>query len=498
MEIMEMIMIRKTWGFFLVLFCGLLPGVYARGGRETGGGYSESEAFFPVVDALSSASILRADSHTMVYVGERTGTNYWLNRVDLDNPGRKISRNVGGNVAVIKAGSGRIGIIQAVEHGYEAFAGSYIKIYDAASLDLLKTFPLAPPTSGGRTVEPLHHRDPSLALGGAYAVVLTEDDGFFSGGGPQQYVSVYDLAGNRGASHSPAFSGNAGGPRGQMNPALGVGALMGAAVNGDYLIVGGSAGTAVFRIDGGAAGLAITRLADSDGQGSHWFTDNGSYVLESKNGSGTVKVWKWGGVPAALGTIDINGNNSGNVQALCFDPEDPAKAYFYCKAAAVSSGSVPASPNSGNLYSVDLKAPSLTPALRFKFPSLVVRAGSAYYNPALTGLWTIEKQKAGGGEYFIFSGAYSYTPANGGSVTLGAVLTVKNPAEGESIGGVYRGAESTLDPKLTEERFNAPYNTPVRTLKTFKTAAGKLYLAAKNYTARGAPPEYRLILEEIR
>ncbi|MDR2747819.1 MAG: hypothetical protein LBB77_10295 [Treponema sp.] len=47
-------------------------------------------------------------------------------------------------------------------------------------------------------VEPLYHRDPSLALGGTYAVVLTEDDEFFTDGGPQQYLSVYDIAGNRG------------------------------------------------------------------------------------------------------------------------------------------------------------------------------------------------------------------------------------------------------------------------------------------------------------
>ena len=493
-------MAKKNWGFFPVLFCVLIFGAYPQGGREgrADPGYSESEAFFPVVDALSSASILRTGDHTMVYVGERTGTSYRLNRVDLDEPDKKISRELGSNAAVIKAGGGRIGVIQAVEHGYEAFAGSYIKIYDAASLGLLRTFPLAPPAAAGRRVEPLHHRDPSLALGDNYAVVLTEDDGFFTGGGPQQYVSVYDIAGDKGASHTPAFSGAGGGPRGAANPALGIGVLMGALVNGDYLLLGWSSGTAVFRIDAGGAELAITRLTDSDGQGNHWFKDNGAYVLESKSGSGTVKVWKWGGVPRALGTVDINGNNSGNVQALCFDPDSPALAYFYCKAAASAAGSVPASPNSGNVYSVDLEAETLRPVLRFKFPSLVIRVGSAYYNPVLTGLWTIEKQTPATDEFFVFSGAYSYTPEGGGPVTVGAVLTVKNPAEGETIGGVYRGADSTLDPKLREERFNAPYNTAVRTLKTFKNSKGNLYLAAKNYTARGAPSEYRLILEEIR
>ncbi|MDR2747820.1 MAG: hypothetical protein LBB77_10300 [Treponema sp.] len=144
-------MAKKSLGLFLVLLCGAFFNAYPRGEKDTAKanlGYSETEAFFPVVDALSSASILRTDAHTMVYVGERTGTSYWLNRVDLDDPGKKISRNVGSNAAVIQAGGGKIGIIQAVEHGYEAFAGSYIKIYDAASLALLKTFPLAPPGAG--------------------------------------------------------------------------------------------------------------------------------------------------------------------------------------------------------------------------------------------------------------------------------------------------------------------------------------------------------------
>lgn len=200
------------------------------------------EAFFPIVDALSSASILRVNSHTMAYVGERTGSSYKLNKVDLDNPTTKVSLDIGGNVAVITAGGGKIGLIQAVEQGYEAFAGSYTKIYDAETLKLLKNIPLAPPAAEGRIVEPLHHRDPSLAITDKYAVVLTEDDGFFSSGGAQQYVSVYDIAGSKGASHTNAFSSGNAGARGDPNPALGVGTLMGAVVHGDYIILGGPPG----------------------------------------------------------------------------------------------------------------------------------------------------------------------------------------------------------------------------------------------------------------
>jgi WD40 repeat protein len=457
--------------------------------------YSETEAFFPVVDALSSASILRVDSKTMVYVGERTGTNYWLNRVDVDNPDQKISRNIGGNVAVITAGGGKIGIIQAVEHGYEAFAGSYTKIYDAQSLALLKTISLAPPAADGRIVEPLHHRDPSLAITDKYAVVLTEDDGFFASGGAQQYVSVYDIAGSKGASHTNAFSGNAGEPRGDAKGDLGVGTLMGAAVNGDYIILGGSAGTAVFKIDAGGDSLSISKVEGSaDTVGNHWFKDNGAYVLESKSNTGTVKVWKWNGasVPTAVGTVDVNGNNTGSVQALCFDPDNPARAYFYQKVA-----------DAGNVYSVDLSNAELPKTLLFKFPKVVIqvsgRGGSAYYECVLTnGLWTIEVQKDSTDTYYVFSGSYSYTPAGGSATTVGSVLTVKNPANGTTIGGTYTDSSTaTLDPKVAEERFSAPYGTAVRTLKTFKSSSGDIYFAAKNYTASGAASNYKLVLEQV-
>ncbi|MDR2808811.1 MAG: hypothetical protein LBB43_07400 [Spirochaetaceae bacterium] len=190
-------MVSRIVEYTLPLVCGvlLLVGCATNGtdneGETVDLALTKTEAFFPVVDALSSASILRVNSHTMVYVGERTGTSYKLNKVDWDAPNEKTSRDIGGNVAVITAGGGNIGIIQAVEEGYESFAGSYTKIYDAVSLKLLKIFPLAPPAAGNRRVELLHHRDPSLAITDKYAVVLTEDDGFFGSGGAQQYVSVY-------------------------------------------------------------------------------------------------------------------------------------------------------------------------------------------------------------------------------------------------------------------------------------------------------------------
>jgi hypothetical protein len=299
----------------------------------------------------------------MAYVGERTGTSYKLNKVDLNTPDKKISQDIGGNVAVITASANgsKIGLIQAVEQGYEAFAGSYTKIYDATSLNLLKTWPLAPPAAEGRIVEPLHHRDPSLSLTDKYAVVLTEDDGFFASGGAQQYISVYDIAGSKGASHTKAFDEGTNGARGTANTVLGVGTLMGAVVNGDYIILGGNTGTAAFKIDASGDTLAVTKVDDSaDTTGNHWFKDNGSYVLESKSNTGKVKVWKWNGTsaPTAVGEVDVNGNNSGNVQALCFDPDNPATAYFYQKAGT----------DAGNVYSVDLSAQTLTKTTLFKFP----------------------------------------------------------------------------------------------------------------------------------
>ncbi|MDR2808812.1 MAG: hypothetical protein LBB43_07405 [Spirochaetaceae bacterium] len=139
-------------------------------------------------------------------------------------------------------------------------------------------------------------------------------------------------------------------------------------MNGDYLILEGSTGTAVFKIDASSDIFAIAKIEGSaDTTGNHWFKDNGSYVLESKSGTGKVKVWKWNGLeaPTSGGEVDVNGSTSGNVQAICFDPEDPAKAYFYCKLAEETG-------NGGNVYSVDLTNPTVK-TLLFKFPSIVIQ-----------------------------------------------------------------------------------------------------------------------------
>jgi hypothetical protein len=358
----------------------------------------------------------------------------------------------------------------------------------------LKTFPLAPPAAEGRIIEPLHHRDPSLSLTDKYAVVLTEDDGYFASGGVQQYVSVYDIAGNKAAYHANAFQGNSGAARGAASAVLGVGTLAGATVNGDYIILGGSDGTAVFQIDASGSALTISKVGTSDTTGNHWFKDNGVYVLESKSGTGAVKVWKWSasGAPTEVGTIDVSG--SGSVQALCFDPENSAKAYFFNKVATSSEY--------GAVYSVDLNASSLGKTTLFSFPKAVIqvagRGSSAYYQLEMSGTWTIEKQSDGADNYYVFSGGYSYTPSGGSATTVGAVFTVKNPASGETIGGSYTNINSaTLDPAVTETRFSAPYNTAVRTLKTFKSASGDIYFAAKNYTANGVASVYQLLLEQI-
>ncbi|MDR1909539.1 MAG: hypothetical protein LBQ35_06455 [Spirochaetaceae bacterium] len=446
---------------------------------------SRSEAAFPVVDALSSASILRVDSHTVAYVGERVGTNYKLNLVDLDNPGEKLSREIGGNVAVITAGGGRIALIQAVEHGYETFAGQYTRVYDAGNLALVKTIPLAPPEAEGRVVEPLHHRDPSLAISDRYVAVATEDDGFFSSGGAQQYLNIYEIGGSGSSPTLPIYGGASGGARGSSA----IGALMGVAINGDYLLVGGSTGTAVYKID---SGLELTQVAASDGVGNHWFKDNGVYVLESKSNTGTVKVWKWNGgeAPTALGTIDVNETGSGSVQALAFDADDPAKAYFYAKVTG------------GNVYSVNLAAASLTKTLEFSFPNAVItisgRGGSASYEvPLITGLWTIEKQSTGGHDYYVFSGSYSYTPAGGAAVTNGAVFIITDPPRGANIANQGDATTPVADSRVTVEGFTAPWGTAVRTLKTFKSSSGDIYFAAKNYTASGAASNYKLVLKQI-
>jgi hypothetical protein len=413
-------------------------------------------------------------------------------------------------VAVITASvdGSKIALIQGTEIGYETFAGEYAKVYDA-NLNLLKTIPLSPPDAEGRTVEPLHHRDPSLAVTDKYVAVATEDDGYFGSGGAQQYVSVYEINGDK-ANHLKVFSGTAGGARGTTIGGIGGGnnpALMGIAMSGNYLLVGGNAGTAIYKIDNNTLALTQVGTTDTADGGCHWFKDNGSYVLESKTGAGAgkVRVWRWNGAsaPSAVGTVDINETGSGSIQALSFDPDNSARAYVYCRVAAydTTTQAPPAvtSPNAGHVYSVNLT--TATKELLFEFPTLVITTGTGTSATTtiypLSGLWNIEKQTSGSSEYYVFSGSYALT---GGTTVGGIVLTIKNPTLADSpYGNAGNTTTPAVDPRVGVQTFTAPFATAIRTLKTFKTTSG-VYYAAKNYTSGGTgvfSSSYKLVLERL-
>jgi hypothetical protein len=452
------------------------------------------------VDALSSASILRLNRNTVVYVSKEAPNTYKLNAVDVNEPTKVIHTATIGNtendnVSIITAtpDGSKIAVYTGKESAYETFDAKDIVIYDNSLIEKKRiTVGAGVDSARNHVLRPLHHRDPSLALTNNYVAIIWEDTGdhIAKGAGAvaadtrytnQMYISVYDIAGDKKPVHKKAYgtlSGTFGAdPKYATVPNtvtdLGIGTPVIVAINGNYLIAGGSnvatgaaatfaGGSAVFTISTGTNNdLVLTRPnTTNDAAAPHWIKTNGEYAMESKAGTGIVKVWKWNaaGVPTAVGNVETAG--SGNIQALSFDPDEPFRGYIYVK-------------TFGNgLYLGDVLKVNLinrSKKVLFNF--------TQYKGNSLSGIWTIEKESNGTDTFFTFSGGYG-TPA------VGATWVLRNPPTD--------GSEVSNPIAVTE------YASAVRTMKVFRNSAGHVFYAAKNYTTNPiADAKYTLRLIRI-
>lgn len=135
----------------------------------------------------------------------------------------------------------------------------------------------------------------------------------------------------------------------------GIGSPTSLATRGDYVLIGGSVGTAAFKI---GANWDVSVAVANDNIVSHWMVDNGEYVMDCALFQ--VKAWKWNGSSAPTKKIidGLGANasaNRGYVRVLCFDQEDGSKAYVCVKnSPATPASGIPAKPN--GFYSLDLAA----------------------------------------------------------------------------------------------------------------------------------------------
>jgi hypothetical protein len=183
--------------------------------------------------------------------------------------------------------------------------------------------------------------------------------------------------------------------------------------------------------------------------GSHWIQNNGKYVLESVEGNGTVRVWKWNGsnAPSLAGVVTADAT-SGSVQAVSFDNENQEQAYLLGKVANA---------NAGNVYRIDLAAAQAVKL--FTIPGF--EGGGA-----LTGMWTIQVESDGADTWYIMSGTVAGTPERNG------VLVIKNPPTDGSVIDDSLIAASLLD-----------FPTPARSMKAFKSS-GRIVYVTKNHPSR--------------
>ncbi|MDR0628418.1 MAG: lactonase family protein [Treponema sp.] len=416
------------------------------------------------VDALSSASLLKASPSRFGYVDEEQG-RYYMKIVDVNNPGAlALSAPVpdGHNVAMWTVNNeGKIAVVTADQYGRSEFKGRSVVIFNA-NLQKEAEFPFGNPT--GAYAQPLSHREPGLAFTDKYVVIgWNDNDGTVKG---EMYITVYALADGKSGSI-------------QVTNNLGIGNLSALAVHDDYIIVGGSTATRVCKISTGSAlniePAAGTTTADGAG-GCHWIKSNESYALESVQGKGTVRVWKWQGdnTPTLESTVSFDGDSSGSVQAMSFGVDDPDSAYIFGK---VAGGSV------GKAYKIDLASLSGGGTTTLTTP---IFTKTTFGTESTGQMWIIERAEKNGDVYYALAGGVGANE-NGPS----GFLFLKNPIAED-------GDYADNSPVITYNSFNW-FWTLVRSARLLKNDSGDIFFVAKNHAAREAYEitPYRLRVQKI-
>jgi hypothetical protein len=437
-----------------------LSGTSALAERQSGGWEDGG------LDALSSASILRIDRGKFGYV-DKTETGYSIKIVDPATPTQTVrEKNVpdNANIALWTTGhGGKIIAVTADETAYETFSARQVVVFDQ-DLRVLKKIPFGAPSG---TAEPLHHRDPGLAVTDAYAIAAWEED---SDDWTSTNISVYSLSGGK-SGHFLVRKVNG---QEEIDSGLGIGSLTAIAADGKFLIAGGTAGTKVYEINASAETIALEEVSGSEKTpGSHWMQNNQTYVIESTAGDGKIRIWRWNGAnpPTETGNVSF-GTSAGpgksvNIQAVSFDNENPDRAYVFDRGFIPRgpAGGAPDTACAGEVYQVNLNTSQAEK--RFKLPGY--EGGEA-----ITGIWTIQVERTGADVYVVLGGTIAGVSDDSEKPARHGVLVLKNPPED---GGDAEGSQ--VSAALLD------FPTVVRTMKTFKTAAGDVFYTAKNYTAPG-------------
>ncbi|MDR0663456.1 MAG: hypothetical protein LBF80_05185, partial [Spirochaetaceae bacterium] len=409
------------------------------------------------VDGLSSASILRVGRDRFGYVDRNGMDGYRIKIVDVADPTKTVRETLvagtGRNVAMWAAGPNRrIVLVEADEVDRANYTGYNIIVYDE-DLSPVASFPYGNRLglAEGHRARPLNHREPIVALTDKYAFAGWEDKSPVAADPAPNFIGVYSIADGK-SGHIP-ISGDAGN--------LNIGNLTGFAAQGDYIIAGGSAGTKVLKINASAQTItaAVVGSVAAQTPGSHWIQDNGKYVLESVEGNGTVRIWKWNGgdAPSLVDVVTVDAT-SGSVQAVSFDNENQERAYLLGKVANA---------NAGNVYRINLATAQAVKL--FNVPGF--EGGGA-----LTGMWTIQVETDGADTWYIMSGNVAGTPERNG------VLVIKNPpTDGGTID------DSIISASLLD------FPTPARSMKAFK-GSGRIVYVTKNHPSRNYFADSRYML----
>jgi hypothetical protein len=409
----------------LMILCGALAlsGCAATGavnaGLDAGGGCPAWED----LDGLSGATIAKVTAGSFAYV-DRVAGAYTLKTVHVDRPRKPAAQTpLGDNAALVTSLETPGGSLVAVLGAGTGGLPRTLRVYDQNLRPLGKdiTFPGAP----------LNHPEGAVALTEKYLV-----SGFAEG--DTTCIGVFDIRGNR--------------PPSRTDTSALIGRLVTLAAWGDYVIAGGSGGTAVYRIE--SAGMELIPVSASDGKRSHWMKNNGLYVMESKEEGAEVKIWRWGnGVPEAPGSVTVPdtaaGMSAAAVKALQFDDEDPHTAYMV-------------SATGGLVYQVDLAGAAVGEAaktLLFSYPKH--DAGSATHEFFA---WMIERVRHSDSSYFVITGGYGSMENPRGAA--GVALVFEDPVPG------------SVSPAAT-----VYYGGRVRSLRSLEDSAGNRYFAAKDSPA---------------
>lgn len=428
---------------------------------------SIAPATWQTVDGLTSATLLRISRSEFGYIRQAYDNSHHINVVDVQDPTKTVSEKavVGEKKdgrQVIQWTTDNNGKIAAVVSKTisDTNNAEHLIVYNS-DLSVLKRFSFSSPADPGHNLSTLAGESApvKLALSEKYAI-----SGWREYTGTGREATIHDaglLIGSLTSDKTGKISLEVLGDEEAKD-------IVAVVTKGDYAIISnGSGATGVYRINAAAEEISLVVETEPDStREAAWLLTNGSYVLETSEAPGWLRVWKWNenSKPTAVGIIepldDQNNGGPGAVRAVTFDSGDPGIAYHLDR------------------LTREISRIDLASGTRTKLFKLSEYTAGPEGKITTQSIWNIQRETNGTNTYYVLGGSLGSNNRSNG-----VVLVLKNPpVDGSDITEVVNAdSPQYLDSTTSWLEFDTVGS--VRSTRSLQDSIGNIYYVAKNLTA---------------